>query len=359
MDTKETNRPTGRSKTTAPEQGMRRQNAGKQPARSGGAGSSTARTGTATQNRRAPSARTGQRTVSAPKNPVRENNAPPRPRIRRKAQENAPAPDVVYTQPGPFYKYRFLLHLATVVAIVLAILFGMSIFFKVSTVTVAGNEKYTAWDIREAAGIKDGENLLTINEAKISNNITSKLPYVLKVRVGIKLPDTVRIEIVELDVVYAVEATDKSWWLMRSDGKIVEKTNSADAEQHTVIIGIQLENPVVGEQAKAFQPELPEGETQPITVLAKEQLQTAISIAQFLESSGVIGGAASIDVTSMGNLELWFGKRYQVTLGDNLELGYKIRSMKSAIDQMGDYQSGILDVSFTIKPNEVIYTPFP
>ena len=165
MDTKETNRPTGRSKATATKQGTRRRSDGNQPIRSGGAGSSTAPTGTATQNRRAPSARTGQRAVSAPKNPVRENNAPPRPRTRRKAQENVPAPDVVYTQPGPFYKYRFLLHLATVVAIVLAILFGMSIFFKVSTVTVAGNEKYTAWDIREAAGIKDGENLLTINRS--------------------------------------------------------------------------------------------------------------------------------------------------------------------------------------------------
>ena len=351
MDTKDKNRPIGRSKATTADAGKQHRGAGKQPARSS--------TGTAPRQRQASSARAGQRTVSAPKNPPKQGNAAPQPRTRRKAPEKAPSPDVVYTQPGPFYKYRFLLHLATVIAIVLAILFGMSIFFKVSTVTVTGNEKYTAWDIREASGIKDGENLLTINEAKISNNITSKLPYVSKVRVGIKLPDTVRIEIVELDVVYAVEATDKSWWLMRSDGKIIEKTNSADAEQHTIFVGIQIENPTVGEQAKAFQPELPEGETQPVTVLAKEQLQTALSIAQFLESSGIIGEAASIDVTSMGNLELWFGKRYQVTLGDSLELGYKIRSMKSALDQMGDYQSGILDVSFTIKPNEVIYTPFP
>lgn len=279
---------------------------------------------------------------------------------KRAAAVKRPTPDVVYVQPGPFNKYRFLLQLATVVAVVLALLFGMSIFFKVKTVTVTGMNKYTAWDIREASGIVDGENLLTISEPRISNNITSALPYVNKVRVGIKLPDTVRIEIEELDVVYAVEATDGSWWLIRSDGGIVEKTNSADAGQYTKILGVQLAEPKEGEQATAAQPQQTgeNGETVPVTVLASEQLQTAISIAQFLESSSVIGQAASIDVTDPGDLELWYGQRYQVLLGNTMELGYKIRSMKAAIDQMGDYQSGILDVSFTTWPEEVGYTPF-
>ena len=271
-----------------------------------------------------------------------------------------PTPEVVYVQPGPFNRYRFLLRLATVIAVVLALLFGMSIFFKVKTVTVVGNEKYTAWDIRQASGIQDGENLLTISEPKISSKIRSALPYVDYIRVGIKLPDTVKIEIVELDVVYAVEATDSSWWLVRSDGGVIEKTNSGDAGLHTKILGIQLENPKTGEKAVAAQPvETDEnGQTVPVTQLAGEQLNTALSIAQFLEDVGVIGGAASIDVSNPNSLELWYGERYQVMLGDAMELGYKIRSMKSAVDQMGDYQSGILDVSFTVWPEEVGYTPF-
>ena len=31
--------------------------------------------------------------------------------------------------------------------------------------------------------------------------------------------------------------------------------------------------------------------------------------------------------------------------------------MKSAIDEMEDYESGELDISFTIRPDEIIYTP--
>ena len=289
-----------------------------------------------------------------------------KPAAKRRPTPAKPTPDVVYTQPGPFNRPRFVLCLLIVVAVVLALIFGMSLFFKVDEdkILVSGTDKYTAWQIREASGIQDGENLMSISEPRISNNITAALPYVNKVRVGIKLPDTVKIEIEELAVVYAVESTDGSWWLMRSDGGIVEKTNSADAQQHTKILGIQIVDPAQGQQAQAAKPVQPEAtepdtqQTTPVTVLPNEQLATAISIAQFLEDCGVIGEAASIDVSNLGDLQLWYGERYQVILGDTLELSYKIRTMKSAIDQMGDYQSGILDVSFTTWPNEVGYTPF-
>ncbi len=342
MDTKERTRTPGQKKRPAPASASRRR--------------------TGTSSRPTGSAGTGKTAVAAGKRTARTQNATAaKTRARRNAPVKQPTPDVVYTQPVAFNKYRFLLQLATVVAVVLALLFGMSIFFKVKDVTVTGNAKYTQWDIREASGIQEGENLLTISEPRISNNIKSALPYVDQIRVGIKLPDTVKIEIVELDVVYAVEAEDGSWWLIRSDGGVVEKTNSADAQQHTKILGVKIAQPAVGEQAVALQPQQPteEDQTVPVTVLASEQLQTAQNIAQFMEDSGVIGMAASIDVTNLGNLEIWYADRYQVTLGDAMELGYKIKSMKLAIDQMGDYQSGILDVSFTIKPTEVIYTPFP
>jgi predicted secreted protein len=299
-----------------------------------------------------------QRTRSAG-TATRTRNAPP---ARRQPNRNQPSPDVVYVQPAPFNRTRFILCLLIVVAVVLAVVFGMSIFFKVDVdkITVSGTNKYTPWQIREASGIKDGENLFSISGPRISSTIQDALPYVNKVRVGIKLPDTVKIEIEELDVVYSVQATDESWWLIRSDGCVVEKTNAAEAEQHTKLLGIAVDAPQQGQQAKAWQPEVQEDstETAPVTVLASEQFSAALSITQYLEDCGIIGQVESIDVTNMGDLQLWYGDRYQVELGDSLELSRKIRSMKAAMDQMGDYQSGVLDVSFTVWPNEVGYTPF-
>ena len=289
----------------------------------------------------------------------------PRKKVRVETKPKRPADSqIVYTQPKPFNRNRFLLRLATVVAVVLALLFGMSIFFKVKDVTVSGADKYTAWEIREASGLQEGENLLTVSEAKISAKIRTALPYVYSVRVGIKLPDTVNIEITELDVVYAIEAGDGSWWLMDADSKIVDKTTGSAALGYTRVLGVKLDSPVLGEQAKALEPE-PETQetgdqiqTVPVTVREAERLNAVISILQYLEDNGVIGQAASLDVTDMTRIELWYSDRYQVILGNTTQLSYKIENMKKAIDQQTKYQSGILDVSFTTWPDQVGFTPF-
>lgn len=287
---------------------------------------------------------------------------------RRKTSPKQPAPDVVYTQPMPFNQNRFILKLITVIAVVIAMVFGMSIFFKVKTVTVAGANKYTVWNIREASGIQEGENLLSISEAQISSRITSQLPYVNKVRVGIKLPDTVKIEVEELDVVYAVEASDASWWLMRADGLVVDSTNAADAERYTKLLGVQLESPQIGQQSAAAEPVQDATgdaeQTVPVTVRSGERLDAAISILQYLESNGIIGQAASVNVEDLGQLEIWYEDRFQILLGDTTQLSYKIKMVCIAINEhMETYDSGVLDASLTIQPDpekeyQVIYSPF-
>ena len=76
------------------------------------------------------------------------------------------------------------------------------------------------------------------------------------------------------------------------------------------------------------------------------------------ENNDIVGEAASVDVTSTEDIILWYGTRYQVNLGDTSRLDYKVDCMNDAILQMSDYQSGVLDISFTIWPNQVGYTPF-
>lgn len=282
---------------------------------------------------------------------------------RSGGQTRKPTPDVVYTPAKPFNRNRFLLRLLTVAAVVIAIVFGISIFFKVETVVVSGAGKYTAWQIKEASGIKDGDNLLTINTAQVSSKIRTALPYVDDTRIGIKLPDTVMIDIVELDVVYAVQAEDGTYWLMTSEGRIVEQTSASSASGYTNVLGIQLVSPKQGAQAQAAQKRADPAQddtSQPeVSVTdSTQQLQTALTILQYLEANGIIGEAANVDVSSLGDLQLWYGQQYQVLLGDTSELSYKIECMKAAIDQMEDYQSGVLDVSFTIWPNQPSYTPF-
>lgn len=282
---------------------------------------------------------------------------------------------MVYTPAKPFSRNRFLLRLLTVAAVVLAMTVGVSIFFKVGNITVSGNEKYSAWAIREASGIQEGDNLLTFGRARAFSKILKELPYVKDGRIGIKLPDTVYIEIVESDVVYAIQANDATWWLIRSDGVAVEKTDVASASDYTRILGFRIEEPEKGkpvtaaEAASQNDPTTSDDtnptdtsdstvSTNPVTVTNRERLDITLSIVRNLENNDIIGGVASVDVTDMGNLQLWYGDQYLVELGDGENLAYKIEYMKKAIDQMEDYQSGILDVSFRIWTDKAGYTPF-
>jgi len=282
---------------------------------------------------------------------------------KKTSREKQPAPAVIYTQPQAFNRNRLLVQLLTVVAVVIALVLGLSVFFKVENIHVSGAEVYSEWAIKEASGLNEGDNLLTFSHARSAALIKANLPYVDTVRFGIKLPDTVNIIVKEDEVVYAVKDQNGQWWLMSSEGRIVEMGSNSEASNHTQVLGVVLDNPVVDERAVAMETAsmetVPEGETVPvITTTGAQRLTAALQILRALEQNDIVGAAASVDVTRIEDIILWYGTRYQVNLGDSTRLDYKIACMNDVILQMSDYQSGILDISFTIWPTQVGYTPF-
>lgn len=267
-------------------------------------------------------------------------------------------PDVVYMPPKPFSRNRLMLHLATVAAIVMALLLGISVFFKVDAekIKVSGNLKYSEWEIVQASGLAGGENLLTFSHAGAAGKIILELNYIDSVRIGIKLPDTVMIEVHEVDVTYAVKDRADAWWLMSANGKVVAKAENGAEENCTKILGVRLDSPAINQQAKAYEETQTgtdeDGDPIPVIYTNAQRLSTVLDIAQYLELNGVLGQAASVDVNNMGDIQLWYKDQYQVKLGDSSQLGYKIGMMAKMIRQMDDYQSGVLDLTFTTYPDK-------
>ena len=291
----------------------------------------------------------------------RQRRAAEAARKRKRAQMHD-TPAVIYTAPMAFNRNRLLIQLLTVTAVVLALFMGLSVFFKVEHITVSGAEKYSTWAVREASGIQEGDNLLTFSIPRASGQIIAKLSYVDKVRIGIKLPDTVNIYIEELDVAYAIKDNTGTWWLMTSDGRMVEQTNSGVAADHTQILGVTVESPEVNGFAVATEEPPTEtdadGELVPITVTGAQRLSAALQILKALEANDIVGEAASVDVAHLEDIILWYGTRYQVSLGGTGNMEYKIACMNDTILQLSDYQTGILDVSFNYWKTQVGYTPF-
>ena len=273
-----------------------------------------------------------------------------------------PTPPVIYTEPKTFNRNRLIVQLATVTAVVAAVVMGISVFFKVDEIRVSGAEVYSIEVVEQYSGIKKGDNLLTFSRPKAGALIKANLPYVDTVRFGIKLPGTVNIIIEEDDVVYSIKDQNGQWWLMNSDGRIVEQAKANQYASHTQILGVNLESPMPNSMAVAVEAAPTQtnadGELMPVTTENAQRLDAARQILQALEQNDIVGSAASVDVSRLDDIILWYGTRYQVNLGDDSNLDYKISCMNEVIMELNDYQSGILDISFTIWPNQVGYTPF-
>lgn len=283
----------------------------------------------------------------------------------KKTEKEAPRPleDVVYMPPKPFMRNRLLLRLATVAAIVLALVLAMSVFFRVEHIQVSGMEQYTAWDISQASGIKQGDSLFSLGLPGAAARI-KELNYVKDVRIGIRLPNMVIIDITEVRVTYAVRAQDNQWWLLDSSGRVIEKSAQEEPENCTKILGVRLQNPKVGEQAVALEVATHEvdenGNTIPVTVIEAHRLTVALNIADYLEANGIIGQAECIDVNDLGDIQFWYGQQYQAKLGNEQQLSYKVSLVKGAIDKLSQesHNSGVLDASLTVDKTGVRYTRF-
>ncbi len=293
----------------------------------------------------------------------------PAPKRRTVSKPRKPMQPVVYTEPKAFNRSRLIIQLISIMAIVMALILGLSIFFKVEKITVSGAEAYSAWTVREASGIQEGDNLMTFSRARAAARIEAELPYVYKARIGIKLPDTVNIVIEEIDVVYAIQCQDNIWWLITSEGEVMEQSDSASASNYTQVKGVKLNSPVVGEQAHAFEAAVVVSSTEdgteatgetvtPVVVTGQQRLLAALEILQALELNDIVGEVASVDVEELSMIELWYGTRYQVSLGDTDQIDYKIACMNYAIAELSEYETGTLDVSFNTWEDKVGYTPF-
>lgn len=264
------------------------------------------------------------------------------------------APDVVYTPAKAFDRKKLLLHILTIAAVSFAVFLGLSIFFKVDTIAVSGCQKYNEWTVREASGIDEGDSLLFFGEAAAASRVIDALPYVTAVRFEVQLPGRVTIIVEEAPVVYSSQDASGYWWLITSEGRVAERVDSAEAGRHTEIKGFCLQNPVVGQYAVAM-----EREAEGASVKSKDRLEAALLMVQMLEKNELLGVVSSVDVSNLQALELWYGNRFQVKLGNSEKMEYKLAALRSTVRELTDHQTGILDISFTTFPDSVGYIPFP
>ena len=143
---------------------------------------------------------------------------------------------------------------------------------------------------------------------------------------------------------YAIEAADGSWWMITSDGIVAEQTDAQGAQQTTIIKGVNLDAPQIGAQAKAYEP------NSESAVTGADRLAVALQLTQLLEANEILGKMSYVDVTNLQRLYLWYQTQYRIDLGDRQELDTKIATVKAAMAEIGEYQTGVMEL---VKDGEI------
>lgn len=217
---------------------------------------------------------------------------------------------------------RFLSFLVICAAIAAALI----LFFKVETIEVTGNLRYTQEQVLEAAGVQCGENMFLINKYAIADRITRELPYVQSVRPWRHWPNTIVLQIEEGEAI-AVAATAEDAWLISAEGKLLERLPPDGGEAYPRITGCKLLLPTEGSYLS-----LPaDGH------ITTEQLLTLLT--ELMERD-MLSSTSLIDCTDAGMLVLRYGGRFDVQIPYDADYGKKLYALTDIIAKLQDNETG-------------------
>lgn len=236
----------------------------------------------------------------------------------------------------------FVFSSVSFIVICAALVFGMSVFFRVSNIEVTGADRYTQEEIVEASDIKDGDNLMLVNRSSVAERIYSKLIYIGEVNVRRKLPNTIVIEITESDSIAVVES-ESGLWLIDNNCRLLEECATQDAETYIKVKGFSAVKP---EQGKLIA--VPEEDKPKVKFLSG--ILTAIS------AKNMTGDVNSLDVSNLLNAEFdYLEGRFTVKLGSNENLDYKFELLLGVISKLDAKDTGVIDLS---QDKKAQFSPF-
>ena len=228
-------------------------------------------------------------------------------------------------------RFGVLYKLLSVLVICGAIIAALTLFFRVDTVVVTGQERYTQEEIVAASGVEKGDNLSLLNKNAVRQRIQDALPYIERVkRINRKLPDTLLIEVEECGTPLAV-VQDGSAWLVSPLGKIVEQLPAGQAEGYAVIDGCQLLTPTVGTKI----------------ALATEynaKKESLLDLLAALEEAEMLDQVEAIHLEDASTLTMEYGGRFLVEMPYRADYQRKLQTLRLAVEKLETNQTGTIQL---------------
>ena len=215
--------------------------------------------------------------------------------------------------------------------LIIAMIFVMSVIFRVSTITVNGNTHYSDQDIINAIEIEQGDNLFFFDRFAAVSRVFAKLPYVEEVTVTRNLPDKVIIDVTETTAI-AYFKLGTELWTLDHNCKILGKAAEGEEAGLIPITGFKPGTLLINERLTSE-----DGSGRNVDFLEE--------IFHQIEGRSILTYITKIDFSDPNNVKLFYGGKYTINLGDPYSPEHKFSLVVSAISQLKDGDIGILDVS--------------
>lgn len=223
--------------------------------------------------------------------------------------------------------FGFLYKLLSTLAISVTIIVALTLFFRVDSVVVTGQQRYTAEEVAAATGVESGDNLYLMDKNSIVSGMLEQLPYIESIRISRKLPDTLLVEVQECGRPMAI-VQEGSAWLISPRGKIVEQTKPLAAENYGVIDGCELLAPSVGTKIALA------------TEYASQQ-SSLLALLEALEEAGELENVDAIHMEDLSMLTMDYIGRFTVQMPYEADYGRKLRALHQIIYESGAIQDNM------------------
>ena len=199
---------------------------------------------------------------------------------------------------------RMALVVTVLLVAAVGVVLSLTVFFKIKSIDVYGESRYTSKEIIKVANVKLESNLVRLDGENIASRIEKQLPYIEDVKIKKKLPTTLEFNVTAAKVAGYVEA-DKNCYIISREGKVLEKC-ADKPEKMAKIEGITLEKPVISEHIE----------------------QNNINYVKKIYEAFGEGMSSKITLLSVGdriNLSFVYDDRITVKLGSEADLAKKLK----------------------------------
>ena len=235
----------------------------------------------------------------------------------------------------------FLLTVGFVIAILL-LYFGARVFFKVGSISVSGNARYTSEQIINSVDVEYGDFMFSFPSSSLISDIKEKLPYVSRVEIERVYPSQLNITVWEYEPEYICIQNNK-YIIVSPELKVLEVSDTNKWEGQAVIVELpEVSRAIEGEKIAFF------------------NIEKTEYISGFINNLSEFKKDVKIDkifLTDYFNIKMLCEGKCMVSFGkfDSIEL--KLRTLIKVLESntIVDSASAAIDISNPKEPRVIPY----